>query len=272
MDYWSTHSFSRVWPVDQNPALHNPDLEGETFLWEAGPVGVYLSHGFTATSSEVRPLARRLHAAGYTVAGPLLPGHGTTPEELNRTRWQAWVAGGEETYQHLVARCEQVFLGGESMGALTALYLASEHPEAEGVLAYAPAIELRLSRWDQLKLYLSAPFVPGIAKQNWRPAPGWQGYRANPLRAVLQLLRMKKEVQSRLPLIQQPVLVVQGRLDDTIAPESGEIISEGVRSTWTEIHWLEHSGHTVILDQEFESVVELTLGFLKRVQEGQDPA
>ena len=44
-----------------NPALHNPHLEGGPFFWEAGPVGVLLLHGYTATTAEMRPLAKRLH-------------------------------------------------------------------------------------------------------------------------------------------------------------------------------------------------------------------
>ena len=34
-----------------NPALHNPQLEGEAFFWEGGPVGVLLSHGYSATTA-----------------------------------------------------------------------------------------------------------------------------------------------------------------------------------------------------------------------------
>ena len=37
-----------------------------------------------------------------------------------------------------------MIIGGESMGALLALYLASEHPEAAAILAYAPALKLKL--------------------------------------------------------------------------------------------------------------------------------
>ena len=79
-----------------------------------------------------------LHQQGYTVAGPLLPGHHTRPEDANRYRWRDWVCAVEESYQQLTAHCQRVVIGGESMGALLALYLASEHPEAAATLAYAP--------------------------------------------------------------------------------------------------------------------------------------
>jgi hypothetical protein len=65
--------------MNANSALQNPHLEGDSFTWESGPLGILLLHGFTATTAEVRPLAKLLHQDGYTVSGPLLPGFGTTP-------------------------------------------------------------------------------------------------------------------------------------------------------------------------------------------------
>ena len=117
--------------------IYNPQLEGGSFLWEGGPTGVLLMHGYTATTAEVRPLARILNQQGYTVAGPLLPGHNTRPEDANRYHWRDWVRSVEESYLRLAAHCERVISGGESMGALLALCLASEHPEVIAILAYA---------------------------------------------------------------------------------------------------------------------------------------
>jgi carboxylesterase len=248
-------------------ALHNPHLEGDAFFWQAGPVGVLLFHGMTATTAEVRPLARQLREAGYTVSGPLLPGHGTTPADLNRTRWQDWARAAEETFQQLAAACERIFVGGESMGAVTALYLASEHPETVGVLTYAPAIKMNLSAWKRLNLRLLAPFISAIPKRNWSPCEGYQAYSVMPLRAAVQSLSMQREVVRRLPRVAQPVLVVQGRLDTSIDPRAGEIIRQKVSSAVVDIHWLGHSGHTVILDQESDEVVDLTLRFMERVLE-----
>jgi len=247
--------------------LKNAHLEGDTFYWEGGPVGVLLSHGFTATSAEVRLLAGYLHERGYTVAGPLLPGHGTTIEEMNRCRWQDWVGGVEQTYQELIRRCQKVVVGGESMGSLLALYLAAEHPEAAVVLAYAPAVHA--ANWlTRGFAYLMAPFVPYRV-----PSPGpksvvnerWKGYPVQPVPAATQLFRLQKEVRQRLPRIHQPVLVVQGRLDRSIFPDCPEIVVNNVSSEVKEVHWMEKSEHCVLLDQEWEKVAEITDQFLARV-------
>lgn len=94
------------------PDIFNPRLRGDPFFWEGGPIGALLVHGFTATTAEVRPFARFLHARGFTVAGPLMPGHGTTPYALNHTPWTAWVQAAEEVYQKLRTCCEMAFISG----------------------------------------------------------------------------------------------------------------------------------------------------------------
>jgi carboxylesterase len=66
-----------------------------------------------------------------------------------------------------------------------------------------------------------------------------------------------------LPLIKQPVLVMQGRNDATIDPESGDIILEGVQSKTKALHWLEESGHIILLEDELDLITEATLAFMQ---------
>ncbi len=242
--------------------LHNPHLEGDPFVWEAGPVGVLLSHGYTATPAEVILLARRLHEQGYTVAGPLLPGHGTTPQEMNRSRWQDWVEAMETAYQTLSHRCQHVVIGGESMGAVLALYIASQHPEIKAILTYSPA--LRIARKVVMGAYLLAPFVPYMDKGTITEEL-WQGYTVNPLKALTQLHKLQRQVRPRLPHIQQPLLIVQGRLDTAIDLRGVEQLYRQIGSKDKELHWMENSGHVVIIDRELDKVIQITLRFLNKV-------
>jgi carboxylesterase len=245
--------------------LINPHLDGSSFHWPAGPVGILLVHGFTATTVEVRDLAKSLLAAGYTVAGPLLPGHYTQPTDLNHVRWQDWVKTVEQEYAQVAKECRNVVVGGESTGGLLALYLASHHPEVAAVLTYAPALRLQISAWDRLRLRLLAAFIPSIPKPKAGQDTRWQGYPVYPLRGTLQFLRLQQEVRRSLPGIQQPLLVVQGRLDPTVHPGVPEEIVTGVNSQVCELHWMERSHHVVLLDDELEQATEITLRFLHRV-------
>lgn len=243
----------------------NPHLAGDAFLWPGGANGVLLIHGLTATTAEVRLLAHDLHAAGYTVAGPLLPGHGTRPEHLNQVTWHDWVWEVEQLYQHLATICDRVIVGGESTGAVLALQLASQHPEIAGILAYAPAIQLPLPVSDVIKLYASAPFLEFVPKSRAGANKYWQGYPVNPLRGVIELIRLGREVRQRLPLVTQPLLVVQGRHDTTIHPDSADIVLAGAASDVKQLHWMENSGHVVLLENERDAISALTQTFLRQI-------
>ncbi len=252
-----------------NPALHNPHLEGEPFFWEAGSVGVLLLHGYTATTAEVRLLAKRLHEKGYTVAAPLLAGHGTKPEDLNHVTWRDWVGSAEKSYAQLAARCKQVFIGGQSMGGVIALYLASQHPEAAGVLLYAPAIQLTLSTLDKIKLYAGSLFLSEVPRDSLDGSDKWQGYPNLPLKGAIQLLQLQAATRPRLSQIKQPVIIFQGRKDKTVHPTAGDIILQGVSSTIKERHWMEQSTHAITIDCELETVADLTTCFMDKVLKSQ---
>jgi carboxylesterase len=247
--------------------LVNPSLEGRSFFLEGGPVGVLLIHGFTATTAEVRPLANLLHEHGYTVSGPLLPGHRTRPEDLNRVSWRDWVAAAEDAYTELSKRCQRIIVGGESTGALLALNLAADHPLIAGLLLYAPALRLNLKPIDHLLLRLIAPFRASIPKPVSGTNPFWEGYAVNPLKGTLQLLRLQKYVRPKLQKVEQPVLIVQGRLDKTVHPSVPEDIDQGVHSKILKKVWMENSGHIVLIDADKDQVEVLTLNFLQSILE-----
>ena len=61
-------------------------------------VGVLLSQGFTGSPASMVPWGRYLAEQGFGVAVPRLPGHGTTWQELNRTRWADWYGEVERAF------------------------------------------------------------------------------------------------------------------------------------------------------------------------------
>ena len=250
-----------------NPKLHNPHLDGDAFFLEGGKTGIFISHGYTATAAEVRPIAEKLHAAGYTVAGPLLAGHGTQVEDLNNATWQDWVESGKTTLESLFKVCDQVWVAGESMGGVVALYLAAQNPKIKGVVLYAPAIRLVMSFVDQLKLYLGSPFLAEVPRDSLDCSSNWQGYPGLPLKGAIQLLRFQKATLPLLPKVTQPVLIFQGRKDMTVAPEAGEMILSGVSSAVKEHHWMENSSHAIVLDVEVDDVAQISLEFIQKNQD-----
>ena len=113
----------------------------EPFFYPGSDVGCLLIHGFTASPQEVSGLGRWLAAAGLTVNGVLLAGHGTTPSDLNETTWRDWYASVETGYWRLAAHCRSVFVLGLSLGGALSLHLAAHRPVA-GVVAMAAPLEV----------------------------------------------------------------------------------------------------------------------------------
>ena len=194
-----------------NPFLHNPHLDGSPFRLDSqGENAVLLFHGFTATCSEVRGLGRILNNAGFATAAPLLPGHGTEPKDLNKVRWQDWTAAAESAYADLCSRYTRVFVGGKSNGALLALFLASEHPEIAGVLAFAPALKLPLTRAQTVQIGLMAPFVASVEKGDLEGDKTWQGYKVNPLKALTRSCTCKLKSTAACPKSPNPCWSCRG--------------------------------------------------------------
>lgn len=247
--------------------LVNAHLEGGPFYFQGGPDGVLLVHGLTATAAEVRPLAEYLRDAGYTVAGPLLPGHGTQSSDLNRVKWQDWMRSVEETYALLKSRCRKVAVGGESTGAVLTLHLAAQHPEIAAVLSYAPALKLALS-----PVMVAAGHALAVFGYELKPKPGppaesdalWQGYDTRPTRGARELLRLQAATRPLLSRITQPILIAQGKLDRTVDRLAPQEIYDRVGSKVKELHWLERSTHCVALDCERHELFEITRQFLER--------
>jgi carboxylesterase len=243
-----------------NSPLRNPQLEGDDFFWKGSPTGILLIHGFTATTAEVRPAAKKLHEAGYTVAGPLLPGHGTTPENLNHATWQMWMEKVKRSYEDLIRECEQVFVIAESMGTLLALELAVQHPEIKGLCLFAPAIKVPNLWISRLLL----PFVDTLNKNAKDDGLPWQGYDVYPVHAMVEMLKLQKRVRKDLKKVTQPTLVFTGEYDHSISSDAAEIVMKGLGSNYKEHIHMSDSPHCILLDIELDKAVEEIDAFIRR--------
>ena len=90
----------------------------EAFSHEGGSTGVLLCHGFTGSPQSLRPWAEFLADAGLTVSLPRLPGHGTTWQEMARTRWEDWYAEVDRAFDELRAGTDEIFVMGLVDGRL----------------------------------------------------------------------------------------------------------------------------------------------------------
>src|SRR5438105_2148507 len=94
-----------------------------SFALGDGPDACLLLHGLTGAPSEVRPVGEALAKAGMRAVGPLLPGHGTSAEDLNGIGRRDLESAARRELDRL-SGARRTFVCGLSMGALLALRLA----------------------------------------------------------------------------------------------------------------------------------------------------
>ena len=244
-------------------------LDPSAFYLSGGPVGVLLLHGFTGAPTEMRLIGDYLHERGCTVSAPLLPGHGTRVEDMNGYRWRDWVHHAGAALVDLQSRCSTVFVAGLSLGSLIGIYLAAQHPEIAGLIAYSPAV-LVASRSVWLapvaKYFVPVLDVPVSPSDLTDPAAGsrlWS-YEQIPVRAVHETMRIAVRAMNLLPGLRMPFLVVYSTGDRTIHRDSGRYTFEFAGSTDKELLVLHNSGHALTVDSEWRVVAERTAEFIAR--------
>ena len=74
-------------------------------LRAAAATAILVIHGFTATPGTVLPLGQAVAQDGHYVRGILLPGHGTTIEDMQRTNWKDWYDAAFNAYDEMARIC-----------------------------------------------------------------------------------------------------------------------------------------------------------------------
>lgn len=242
------------------PIFQNPQLDGSSkFLEGFKETGFLLIHGFTATTVEVSKLAEFCHQRGYTVSTPLLPGHGTSPEDLNTKNYLDWIICVEDAFNQLIKTSEKIIVGGESMGAVLALYLAQKMPRISALLLYSPAVKVEALKYSIL-LKRIKPIIP---KNNNDDTMPWQGYTVYPMKAAAEFLKLQNMVNENLATIKTPAAVFCGQYDKTIDAGACEFIHSRIQSDIKQTFHMKKSGHVMLLDKEINEILDLSWKFLQ---------
>lgn len=232
-----------------------------------GRTGVLLAHGFTGSPASMRPWAQFLADAGYTVRVPRLPGHGTTWQELNRTRWQDWYAAVDGAFRELHEQCDQVFVGGLSMGGALATRLAQEHgPRVKGLMLVNPAYKVEDVRLKALPVLQAVlPSLPGIGNDIKKPGEDEICYDRVPLKALFSQTRLWTNVVRDLPEVTQPVVLWHSVDDHVVPTSSSELFLSRVSSTDVTENVLHDSYHVATLDHDAPRIFEESVQFIERL-------
>ena len=183
-------------------------------------------HGLGANDHEWDYVKERV---GYPSTSVLLPGHGTTPEDLRNVTWYDWVRAVENTYNEL-AKDHRVVLAGMSLGALVGAHIAARKPDnLAGLVMVAPILYMRDIRARTLPKASSLfPKILSEAKLREQMFPvdtesPEAHYTAIPGQAGFEVLSLGETVRNMLPSVQTSTLHIYTVNDPTVLePKSSD--------------------------------------------------
>jgi carboxylesterase len=270
-------------------------MNGHDIRVTGNGTGVLLSHGITGAPAEMKPLVRKLAAAGFAVSCPALAGHCSTLRDLKQTRWTDWYASLEAALQELRERCNRVFVSGLSMGALMALKLAADHPDSvNGVATLSatffydgwnvPQFRQRfllpialytpiryLYSWhepapygikdDRLRNIISAVYASDEAQM-----PATYGYSEFPGVTIRETFRLINAVKRDLRRITAPLLIVHATEDDMATLENARFLASQVASKDVHTYFVDDTYHVLTLDRRKHDVAQRVTEFFLGVE------
>jgi carboxylesterase len=236
-------------------------------LTDGRRIGVLVVHGFTGSPASMRPWAEDLAARGYAVEMPLLPGHGTRWQDLNKVTWSEWVETVDGAFDRLAAENDVVFAVGLSMGGSLSLRLAADRgDELAGIVLVNVAVDTM--RKDAALLPVLQRFVPafpGIRNDIKKPGMDEIAYPVMPLKAAYEMSRGWAELRRDLPRITIPVLYFRSAEDHVADLASSKALHASLSSKDFEERVLEDSYHVACLDNDAPRIFAESAEFIERV-------
>ncbi len=231
-------------------------IGGEGFeLVRPGAPAVLLLHGGGDTPQTLRYLAQELHARGFHVTAPLLPGHGRTLREFSRVTADELNAAAASSYTALRGAHDWVAVIGLSMGGALAAQLAADNAILPALGLVAPYLSMpRRIEWAARLApawRLVAPAVSSGDDSSIRdPVERERGlaygvFTASGLIALRETMRRGVAALSR---ISAPTLMIQSREDNRIAAAAAERSFALIGSREKSLEWVSGAGHVITVD------------------------
>ncbi len=228
-----------------------------------------LIHGYTGSPYEMLYISEGINRRlGWTVWAPRLPGHAASREEFLRTGARDWLRGARENLIDMMWGCDEVVIGGLSMGGIIATILAVEFSLKKMIL-YAPAFTTVYQKYVPL-MKLMAIFKKYEMKKNPPPEekdPIKEKLRReywsyNFYRQGLEFFKLQRMGLGVMGRFDGESLIVVSKEDRTVPMEVVDILEERLGGD-KEFVILEKSSHVVTVGEEKERVLKETLRFLE---------
>jgi carboxylesterase len=241
----------------------------EPWAADGDDIGVLVVHGFTGAPQSMRPLAEAFAAAGFTVDLPLLPGHGTSVDDMITTGWDDWSGAAEAAYTALAARTRRVVVAGLSMGGSLTAWLAARHPEVAGIVCINPLVvrDQNVVDFASAALADGTDRIPAIGNDVADPAGKEKAYDGTPLGPLVSLQEGVGELEPLLKDITCPLLLLTSPQDHVVPPTNSDVLAAAVSGPVERVT-LERSYHVATLDYDQGLIAERAVAFARKVTAG----
>lgn len=255
---------------------------------KGGSVGILLLHRLCGTPVEMRFVATGLHKAGYTVSCPQLAGHCGSDQDLKDSSWHDWFCSAQLALDELSRTCDRVIVGGLSTGAVLALMLAAKNPgKVHATSLLAPTLWLNgwtipwyarlfgavfhrrlasLFHFPHKAPYgIKDPKIRDfVAKMRAARGSAEAGHPITPGEAIFEHRRLSKAVQTLVPFVRQPALIVHPLEDDYAGLSNATWLRDTLAGD-VDMLVLDDSYHIVTIDRQRHLVVEAIDRFVRQV-------
>jgi len=202
----------------------------------------------------LRKLGNYLADKGLTVFAPLLPGHGTVPEDLYAVGWEDWAKAIENSYQELKKKTDKIFVAGVSMGGNLAIHLTANHPEIRGIITMGTPLFIR-----KHFLRFILPILKRIHPMMNKSYPDYvrkeilenkRHYWSFPTKSIQDAIDGMNDSDKNLKKIKRPALVMQSTKDHILKTSNARMLFRklGTSMKDKELVWVHDSDHVFIID------------------------
>lgn len=239
-------------------------------------------HGLGANSTELVRLAKDLHAQGFTVVAPNIPGYCYGSSIAG---WREWVATVQAYHWALQKTYASVSVVGLSMGATLALALAQREELVSAVflsaaLAYdgwaMPWYQFlsKFAAWipftSQYKFHETEPYGVKNAEMRamikramQRDHMSESGVDVLSVKYLLEGQRLIRDVRENIEEVTCPSLLIHAVDDETVHIRNAQWLYKHISATEKDMIYLGDSYHMITVDNERETVSQETARFLK---------
>ncbi|HEY1074128.1 MAG TPA: alpha/beta fold hydrolase [Patescibacteria group bacterium] len=245
------------------------------YLHPDAKTGVLLLHGFSSTPGVFSKLTRLLEKQGLSYYAPLLPGHGTTPDDLALYDTEDWIKSADEAYKHLKKYCNNVIILGVSMGGNLACILANKR-KVDGLILAGTPRWLQRGTWIVFYMFvlrfLGIKYYHASFKKELKdglliggPAASYGSLQLKSISDALHLIQ--DETPFYLKNIKSPTLIIQSDNDGLVNSKSGNYFFQNIPAIDKQLVWISQPHHSLHKD---DSVYTYILDFFNRIKNSEN--